>query len=228
MGLAILLVFVIVAVAGFGLVGTLIVLSYRRAAQRRTGMAELARAREWEYRETDPTLASQFTGAPFGKGRIRGTDNVLIGRYAGRPFTAFDYWYRSGGEDTSTSHYSVIALRLDAPAPDLAVGPATTLGRWVDSLTGRHVAIGDPEFDASYTVRSPAPEFARDVLLSEVRDVLRQHPQLSWRISRDSLLAIRSGHQTPAEVDARLQVMAALLDRIPDAVWDRLRGEATR
>jgi len=211
------------------LVVVAIVNSAKRAAERRQGLAGLAHAREWEYRPSDPALVDRFTGAPFGRGRARQATNVLIGRFDGRPFTAFDYHYTTGtGEDSSRHSHSVLALNLGVPAPDLAVGPTSTVRRWVDSLTGRDIEIGDPAFDAAYTIHSPAPEFTADVLLSDVREVMRHHPALSWRITGDSLLVIRSGEHTPAEIDAKLHVMDALLDRIPERVWERLRGEQAR
>ncbi|GAA4097183.1 hypothetical protein ACFFOS_00225 [Nocardioides kongjuensis] len=41
----------------------------------------------------------------------------------------------------------------------------------------------------------------------------------------DSLLVIRAGQHSPAEIDAKLQMMDALLDRTPERVWERLRAE---
>ncbi|GAA1536566.1 hypothetical protein [Nocardioides humi] len=201
----------------------------KRAAERRQGLAAIAHQREWEYRAEDPGLVDRFAGGPFGRGHGRRASNVLLGRYDGRPFTAFDYTFTTGSGDDRRQHaYSVVALNLGVRAPDLAVGPTSTLRRWVDSLTGRDIEIGDPEFDHHFTVHSPSPEFAADVLLSEVRDVMRHHPQVSWRIAGDSLLVIRAGTHTPAEVDAKLHMMDALLDRVPSPVWDRLRGEQPR
>ncbi|WP_408895421.1 hypothetical protein ACJ5H2_10995 [Nocardioides sp. R1-1] len=230
----------LVPLALFGLIGlcfvavlallvAAVVASSRRAAERRQSLAALAHAREWEYRPSDPALVDRFRGAPFGSGRSRRAVNVLLGHHDGRPFTAFDYHHTTGSGDSSSSHvHSVLALNLGVHAPDLAVGPTTMLRRWVDSLTGRDIVIGDPAFDAAFTVHSPAPEFAVDLLLSDVREVLRHHPGVAWRITGDSLLVIRSGQHSPAEIDAKLHLMDALLDRVPGHVWDRLRGEQPR
>lgn len=205
------------------LVPVLVVQANRRAAERRAGLASYAQAREWEYRAQDPALVDRFRGAPFGRGHSRQAVNVLLGRYDGRAFTAFDYLHATGsGEDRRSHRCSVIALNLGVTAPDLAVGPTTTLRRWVDALSGRDITIGDPLFDDFFTVHSPFPGFARDVLLSDVRDVMRHHPTLAWRITGDSLLVIRPGGHGPGDVDATLQVMGALLDRIPEHVWGRL------
>ncbi|MEV5002345.1 hypothetical protein [Nocardioides sp. LML1-1-1.1] len=212
-----------VFVALCALVPILVVASARRARERQAGLAAFAQAREWDYRPEDPALVGRFRGAPFETGIRRRATNVLIGRHESRPFTAFDYQYITGGGEDSTTHTcSVVALSLGVTAPDLAVGPTSTLRRWVDALTGKDIEIGDPAFDAAFTVHSPSPEFARELLLSDVRDVMRHHPGLSWRITGDSLLVIRPGGYSPADIDGLLGAMGALLDRVPARVWERL------
>lgn len=221
--LALMALFGIAFLGLFVLVPVLVLQANRRAAERRAGLAAYAEAREWEYRPQDPHLVGRFSGAPFGRGHNQQAVNVLLGRYDGRSFTAFDYHYVTGSGDERRSHTcSVTALHLGVVAPDLAVGPTTTLRRWVDALTGRDIPIGDQPFDDFFTVHSPSPDFARDVLLSDVRDVMRQHPTLAWRIAGDSLLVIRPGGHAPGDIDATLHVMGALLDRIPEHVWHRL------
>jgi hypothetical protein len=223
--LLVLALFGLVLVTVVVLVVLAVVASSKRAAARRQGLAGLAYQREWEYRPDDPALVDRFDGAPFGRGHARRAGNVLIGRHDGRPFTAFDYHHTTGSGDSASHHvHSVLALNLGQQAPSLAVGPTTVVGRWVDSLTGRDVEIGDPAFDAYFTVHSPAPEFAADVLLSDVRAVMQQHPDVAWRIAGDSLLVIRAGEHSPPEIDAKLHMMDALLDRIPERVWERLRA----
>ncbi|WP_370290336.1 hypothetical protein [Nocardioides sp.] len=213
----------------FAAVPVLIVVGLRNAKKRRESIAAWARDREWEYRPSDHALVDRFQGAPFGRGSGRRATNVVLGRYLGRDFTAFDYHWTTGSGDDSTSHgATVLALHLGVHAPELAVGPTTTLRRWVDGLTGRDIEIGDPAFDQAFTVHSSSPEFARDVLLSEVRDVMRAFPTLSWRITGDSILAVRPGGAAIALLEQQLQAMSDLLDRIPQHVWDRLRGETPR
>lgn len=205
----------------------------KRAAERRQGMAGFAHHREWEYRAEDPSLVSRFTGAPFGRGGGRRATNVLIGRHDERPMVAFDYHFTttsSSGETTSTQEhvYSVVALNLGAHVPSLSIGPTGTLGRIFNAVTGRDIPIGDPAFDQHFTVTSTSPEFAQDVLRSDVMEVLRHHPDIAWRLDGDSMVMIRAGQHTPQEVEAKLHMMDAILDRIPTHVWDRLRGERPR
>jgi hypothetical protein len=215
------------------LVVLLLVRAAKQAQQRREGLAAYAAHREWEYAETDPSLVGRFGGAPFGRGFAGTASNVLRGRHDGRAFVAFDYSYRdtSGvGDDrqTNTYRFSVVALHLGVRTPGLSVAPTGMFGKLVNAVTGRDIPIGVPAFDQAFTVTTPAPEFARDVLHPAVLEVQQHHPGLAWRLDGDSMLVIRNGQHAPQEIEGKLHFMDAVLDRIPAHVWDRLRGEQPR
>jgi len=235
-GLAVALVFAFFGLLFVGIV-TLAVLgvvhAQKRAAERRQGIAGFAQHKEWEFRPSDPGLVDRFHGAPFGRGHGRSATNVLLGRHDGRPFVAFDYHYTTSsgsGSDSSSHHHvcSVVALNLGVPTPGLSVAPTGAFGRLVNAVTGRDVPIGDPAFDHAFTVTSPAPEFARDVLHPGILEVVRFHPDLAWRFDHDSLVVLRAGEHSTPEVEAKLHFMDAILDRLPPHVLDRLGGEPPR
>lgn len=220
-----------VAVLGFGIYSA--VQAQRRATERRAGIAGYATHREWEYRAEDPSLVTRFGGAPFGQGFGQSARNVLLGRHDGRPFVAFDYHYATSsgtGTDRRTHHhvYSVLAMSLGLPTPGMAVGPTTTFGKLVNAVTGRDVRIGNPVFDDAFTVTSPAPQFALDVLHPDVVQVVMHHPELAWRLEGDSMLVVRAGQHSPQEIEAKLHFMDAVLDRLPEHVRSRLLGERPR
>lgn len=214
-------------ISGMAIYGAL--QAQKRAAARQAAIAGYATHREWDYRPSDPKLVHRFDGPPFGRGSSRKATNVFLGRHDGRHFAAFDYTYvtRSGsGKNRSTHHhqYSVVVLNLGLHTPGLTVGPTGTFGRLVNAVTGRDIQIGNPLFDGAFTVTSPSPEFAIDVLHPDVVEVLLHHPELAWRLEGDSMLVFRSGQHSPQEVEAKLQFMDAVLDRIPEHVRTRLLG----
>jgi hypothetical protein len=216
--------------AFFALVVFLIVRGVQQAKQRRADLAAYAAHREWEYAAADASLVDRFTGAPFDRGYARTASNVLRGRHDGRAFVAFDFSHRdtSGvGDDrrTHTYQFSVVALHLGVRTPGLSVAPTGFFGRLVNAVTGRDIPIGVPAFDQAFTVTSPAPDFARDVLQPGVLEVQQHHPDLAWRLDGDSMLVIRNGQHAPQEIEGKLHFMDAVLDRIPAHVWNRLRGE---
>ncbi|GAB2976779.1 hypothetical protein [Nocardioides montaniterrae] len=205
----------------------------KRAAERKAVFTSYAAQREWDYRAEDPSLTTRFQAPPFGHGYGQHARNVLLGRHDGRPFVAFDYQYSTSsgtGRSRSSHTYrsSVLAMNLGVTAPDLSVGPASMMGRLFSGLSSTRVEVGDPAFDHDFLVYCPVAEFARDVLTPEVRDVTRQALETGWRIAGDSLLVVRTGQHTPAEVEQNLQLMDALLDRVPPHVWQRLGGEPPR
>lgn len=203
--------------------------SERRRQERIATLSGWATHRDWEYRQSDATLVDRFRGAPFGRGHARSATNVVLGRHDGRPFVAFDYRFTTGSGDDSTRHLvSVLAMNLGATTPGLAVAPTGTFGRLVNAITGRDILLGVPGFDEAFTVTSPSPEFARDVLQPAVLDVVRRRPDLAWRFSGDSMLVLRNGQHSPAEVEDKLLFMDAVIDRVPAHVWDRLSPGSAR
>lgn len=205
----------------------------KRAAERRAALAGYATHREWEYAQSDASLVNRFAGAPFDRGYSRDATNVFRGRHDGRHFVAFDYEYvtsSGSGSNRSTKHhhYSVVALSLGLPTPGMAVGPTGTFGKLINAVTGRDVQIGNPLFDEAFTVTSPVPQFAIDVLHPDVVAVVLHHPELAWRLEGESMLVIREGQHSPQEIEAKLHFMDAVLDRIPEQVRSRLLGEPPR
>lgn len=218
-------------VSGVGIYGA--IQAQKRAAARRAALAGYASHREWEYRQSDSSLVNRFAGAPFDRGYSRSANNVFLGRHDGRDFVAFDYEYvtsSGSGKNRSSEHhhYSVVAMNLGLATPGMAVGPTGTFGKLINAVTGRDVQIGNPAFDEVFTVTSPSPEFAVDVLSPDVVQVLMHHPDLAWRLEGESMLVIRGGQHSPQEIEAKLHFMDAVLDRIPEHVRSRLLGEPPR
>jgi hypothetical protein len=224
-------VFFCVVVAGgvlVALVVVLVVTSSKKAQERRSSLQAYAAHREWTYLADDPRLVDRFPGSPFGLGRRRQATNVLHGTQDGRPVTAFDYSYVTGGggdAPDSTHGCSVLATSLGLAVPTLTVSPRRGLGAALGTLFGgTDLVVGDPAFDAVFTVYADDPRFATDVLHPAMTAMLLQWPNLTWRLTSDSLLLIRGGRHSPAEIDGGLVVMQQILGQVPPAVWANLRA----
>lgn len=223
-------VFFLLFLGFVALVVVLVVVGQRQARERRAALAGFAAARGWSYRESDPSLVDRFHGRPFGTGSGRSAINCLYGQHDGRALVAFDYRYTTssgtGDHRSSTTHtYAVVALNLGVRLPTLAVSPEGAVGRFFGRLTNRDLQLGSEAFDHAFTVTCDAPRFATDVLHPEMQQLLLQWPGLGWRFEVDSMVVVNSGSHAPVQVDATLAVMDAILDRVPEQVWDRLRGE---
>lgn len=201
----------------------------REAAERAARFRDYAARREWDYAATDSSALDRFTDEFRGDSIGLQVVNVLRGHHDGRPFTAFEFSYRTTVRTgttraTRTEHRSVVTLDLGAVTPGLWVSPAGRFDKVVDAVTGRDVEVGNVEFDKAFTVVSPAPDFARDVLTPAVVDLALKHRDLAWQFEKDALVVMREGQHTPPEIEARLNFMDAVLDRVPDHVRVRLLG----
>ncbi len=227
LGGGLVLVLALFFVAFVALATVLVVVGIRKAKERREALAAHATARGWAYRESDPSLVDRFHGAPFGRGSSRRATNCLYGHHGERPMVAFDYRYTtssgSGQDQTTTSHdYSVVALNLGVSVPALAVSPEGAVGRFFGRLTNRDIQLGSADFDRAFTVTSDDRRFAADVLHPQMMQMLLQWPGLGWRLEGDSIVVVNNGHHSPVQVDANLAVLDAILDEVPDVVWQQL------
>ncbi|MDP2772403.1 MAG: DUF3137 domain-containing protein [Nocardioides sp.] len=222
--------FILVFIGFFALVVVLIVVGMVQAKKRREALTAFAAARGWTMRESDQSLVTRFGGSPFGTGSSRKATNCLYGSHDGRHMVAFDYQYQTSsgtGDDrrTTTHHYSVVAMSLGVATPRLAVSPEGPVGRFFGRLTNRDIELESEDFNHAFTVTSDDRRFASDVLHPKMMQMLLRWPALGWRFEADSMLVIRSGRHQPAEIDATLAVMDAVLDEVPDFVWRQLRGQ---
>ena len=219
----------LVFLLGLALVVVAAVAGYVAARRRRQAMLDLTAARGWTFADEEPLLVDRFGGAPFGLGFGRRATNVVYGKHDSRDFVAFDYSYktRSGsGKDrrTHTHRYSVLGLSMAADLPPLRVDPENVLERIVGRLTDNDIELESEDFNRAFTVSCPDRKFASDVLHPQLMEYLLQHPYLGWRFERDSMLVITRGHRAPGAIDATLEFMDGVTDRIPEFVWQRVRG----
>jgi hypothetical protein len=219
---------VIIPLAFVALVVVALVATSRAKQRRVEDMASYAARREWRFTAVGTGLERRFPGDPFGHGYGQQASNVVEGWFEGRAFLAFDYRYTDGsGESSSTYVFSVMTMHLGElayPVPKLQVVEYRGLGRFFANLFGSDLAIGDPVFDERFHVQTDSPELAHDVLHADLRALLSAYQDRAWRMQGDSLVMFRRGKHTPAEIDAVLASMKAILDRVPPGVWDRLRG----
>ena len=222
---------VVLVFAAFLAVAVLVVvLSYLAAKRRREEMATYAAAHGWRFEAVQPLLVDRFTGPPFGLGSARRAYNVLYGSHEGRDLVSFDYEYETrstnGKETTTTTHrFSVLGLSMGLSMPPLSVDPENFLDRFVGRIAGNDIDLESEEFNRAFTVSCPDRKFASDVLHPQMMEFLLEHRQLGWRLEQDSMLVIAQGQRTPAQIDATIEVMDGITDRVPEFVWLRLKGQ---
>lgn len=222
--------FIVLFVCFVGAFVLIAYLGYQAAKKRREGMAAYAASRGWTYVANDPSLVNRLDGPPFGVGHGRKAFNVVLGTYDGRAMAAFDYVYLTtsgSGKDrrTTTHEFSVVVLNTGAPLPGLAVTPQNLVSGFFGRITNRDIELESQAFNDTFVVTCDARKFASDVLHPRMMELVMQWPEMGWRFTGDSALAVRSGQHQPADIDEKLRRLDAILDSIPEFVWREVKGQ---
>ena len=224
---------VLLAVAGFAVVGLFGYLAWLSAKKRREAFAQLAASRGWTWVADDDRWTERFEGSPFGTGDSRSARNVLTGEHGGRPMVAFDYSYEthstdSNGHRSSTTHrFSVCVLGLPVWLPRVELVPESVFGRLGTALGMQDVELESEDFNRRYRVRCDDPKLAYDVLPPRTMEALLTRPALHLRLQGTDALCWEGGSHSPAELLARLDTLAVLLDGVPSFVWSDLEGRSS-
>jgi hypothetical protein len=220
---------VVIFAVGVCVVVLIAVLGHLAAKKRREEFAAFAASKGWTYVQRDDRWCSRFDGHPFGTGQDRTAQNIVTGRYDGRPFEAFDYSYVTTSTSTdangnTTTHrtthaFSVVAIDTGVALPRLEVAPEHWFGRMVGRLTNRDIELESEDFNRAFTVTCPDRKFASDVLHPQMMQFLLGNRDLGWRFQGGALLAIHGGPHSLLELEARLATIDGILDRVPEFVW---------
>lgn len=211
-----------------------IVLGAIAAKKRREGMAALAGQRGWTYVERDDRWCDAFQDSPFGMGHNRKATNVLTGQFDGRPFVNFDFVYHTTETSTDSKghtstrevshHYGISGLDMGASFPALEVTPEGMFGRFIGRVTNTDIELESEDFNRAFTVKCPDRKFASDVLHPRTMELLLQWPKSAFRFDRRWILDVESGQVGLEEIVPRLERIDAIVDQVPDFVWQELRG----
>jgi hypothetical protein len=200
--------------------------------RRKRALTAMAAVRQWELAKNDRQLPGTFGGQPFAAGHGRIARIVLRGRHNGRAILVIDYEYKTPGSDGDDTHrhWAACVDDLPAPLPALEVVPRTRLRR-LTAGSGSGVLrgapeflTGDPGFDQRYVVTTASHQLAADVLDAKVLRLIASWPDFAWRIEGNRLLTWGKGTVKPEWVQTSLNMLVALAEAFPDAVWQAARG----
>ncbi len=229
-------VFIIFGI-GIALVALIAIGGYLSAKKRREAFQAYAASKGWTWTAKDQRWVDAFDGAPFGQGHGREAENVLTGSYQNRGFAAFDYSYRTtetstDSEGHTTTHeethsFSVAALDTGARFPNLHVSPEGFFTRAIGKLTNHDIQLESEDFNRAFTVHCEDRKFASDVLHPRLMELLLTRRDLDWRFDGSWILTVDNGARKPEEVEAALASVSAIVDSIPDFVWQDHGGKSS-
>jgi hypothetical protein len=164
------------AVAGVLLVGGAVagVIARRR---RREALEHYCLTRGYHFEAERPGAETALAGAfpIFGKGRRRRWGVTISGRIGGCPFTAFEYSYMTGGNNSNRRHrLSAILWELgEANLPRFALKPEHALDRLAQRFGTQDFDFpDDPVFSRCYQLQGDDEAAVRDLFTSARRAYL--------------------------------------------------------
>jgi len=205
---------------------------WHSAKKRRELLHQFALGHGWTFTARDDAWAGRFEGQPFGQGDHRRATNVLAGDFRRRPMVAFDYSYQTHGTDsdghptTVTHSFAICSLGLPARVPSFSLTPEGLLGRVGTMLGMQDIELESEDFNRRFRVRCEDAKLAYDLLPPRTMEMLLARPALHVRLSAADALCWEAGSHSPAELVARLDTLATLLDGVPAYIWTDLGGTA--
>jgi hypothetical protein len=222
-----LLIVLLAIVVGVGL----FYFNYQAAKKRREKFAAFAAQYGWSYTPADNSLAHQWAGTPFGNGDNRRVRNVLSGAYNGQPMVAFDYSYQThsrngkGQRRTTTHHFGVVVMKLQAPLPHLEVRHEGIFGGAVANALGfRDLQFESDQFNRAFRVKADDERFGHAVITPRMMEMLLARGEIGWRIEGDSLVGWGKGAHRPEEILSRLGLLEQVVVNVPPYVWRDYAG----
>ena len=189
----------------------------------------------------------QYDGSRFLL-RRRSVRHVLTGQHRGRQFCCFEYrWKRARssaheGYVVSSVAHLIVAVAAPAHGPILQVvpsGPLRAMGDAADRSLVVRKLLGDDAVnhlrDLTSLTGSPSEGFARDFLVSSNDERFAAtvlNPKMTawmladpraretpYRFEDKDLLTWREDHLEVHDIEARLDYLCDVLDRVPMAAW---------
>lgn len=154
---------------------------------------------------------------PFRSGHSRKWGYTMTGAVSGRPLTAFEYrWVTGGGK--SSNHHAIHAILWESPGgrlPAFTLSPETLLTRLAGVFGAQDIDFADsPEFSSAYRLRGEDEAAIRAFLTPDLRQYLTLSPGQQIAGSGARLLWWRRGRlPKPDELEQFLMEGDALARR---------------
>ncbi|KUL37258.1 hypothetical protein ADL22_22060 [Streptomyces sp. NRRL F-4489] len=219
--------FFLFMVSFFGFVGWTMWSSRKdgRNAEQLKELIRFAQQRGWAYADVARSKRGRyFTGKVAERVFVYdfGAYDFITGTFRGRTFRCFELRSRPASPDGPESTKITVTFELELP---MAV-PLTTIKRRrpLDTVGARFFAndkvveLGLPVFDKTFRVMTEDEDFARHALSGALAQFLATDPRAPSEpllLSRNVLSTTYTGRLRVEQVDAKLNYLSDVLDRLP-------------
>lgn len=225
------LIFVLIGAAIVGLM----IWQYYRNVQRRKELQAWAQANGMTFdRSRDSSLDGRY--AAFGclhKGSRRYGYNHLMGKWNARPFHGFDYHYETystdskGRRQTHHHHFSAVVLESEVPLQPLFIRPEGFFDRLTEMIGFDDIDFESAEFSKAFYVKAPDQRWAFDVIHQRAMEFLMDSPRFTIEMDGHHVIAFRDSRLSPDDYEAAADVIAGLLDGLPNYVVQQQTKETS-
>lgn len=190
------------------------------ARKRREELAAWCQQHDFEFSgERYDRMDSRYPAIQcLQNGRSRYAFNIISGTWDGQnALLAFDYHYVTGsGKHRQTHYLSVVILGVPFDLKPLVIRPENILDRMAAFFGYEDIDLEDsPEFSRRFHVKSPDPQWARQVLCPGLVDLLMQSSKYSVQMD-GPLVVVWQGRQIPPrEFDEAIAFASGLVERLP-------------
>jgi hypothetical protein len=161
----------------------------------------------------------------FRQGGSRYAYNAIAGTWNGRDMVAFDYHYTTGsGKDEQTHQFSAVIIGSRTPLRPLFIRPEGFFDKVADFFGYDDIDFESAEFSRRFFVKSTDRKWAYDVLHARTMEFLMAAPVFTIKFSPRHVIAYRSKRFAPGEFGEAADVVAGMLDRLPEYLVRQQEG----
>jgi len=200
-------------------VGALIAWGIYAAAQRRKELSAWAHSNGLSFSPgKDYGMDDRFGDFQcLRRGSSRCAYNVITGQLDGREIVAFDYRYTTGsGKNRQTHSFSAIVVDADMPLKGLHIRREHFFDKVTEFFGLDDIDFESAEFSRRFHVKSPDKKWAYDVIHQRMMEYLMSAPEFSIQFAGRHIIAWRSSRFTPVDFQAGFDLIAGILERLPD------------
>ena len=218
------------------LIIALIAWSMYAAAKRRQELAAWCASRGFTFDEgRDRSFMDRYPNfACLRQGdQDRYAYNIARGTWGERPLIAFDYHYETvstdskGRRQTHSHYFSAVILDSELPLKPMKIRPEGFFDKVSEFFGYDDIDFESAEFSRKFHVTAPERRWAFDVLHQRTMEYLLSVPAHTMEFDRHQVVALRRGTMGPAGFEMAAEVVAGVLDRLPEYLKQQLAAERT-
>ncbi|MCK4624199.1 MAG: hypothetical protein KAV00_02735 [Phycisphaerae bacterium] len=175
----------------------------------------------------DDGLADRFSNFKcLRRGMSRYAYNRMAGKWGDLPIMAFDYHYSIGTSENRIDYdFSAVIITSRVPLKPLYICREGFLDKLTESIGFDDIDFESAQFSRKFRVKSPDKRWAYDVIHARTMEHLLAGPDVSIQLDFMHIIAWSADWFSPADFDAAIELISGILDRLPEYVVQRQRGD---